>query len=194
MKIAVLGCGSLIWNYGSLQINDDQWHAGGPLLPVEFARISGGSRLTLVIKPGWQEVNTLFAISGFDNLDEAVENLWVREGAGTGRVGFYNFLNGENHLSQANQAIVPALISWGKNSGTDAVIWTDLPPNFTDKTGLAYNHSGITTFFTGLNENESSSARIYVENAPLQVDTRFRSGFQLIIEQAGNRKLPNVLI
>lgn len=50
MKIAVLGWGSLIWDQGNLQINDDRWHTAGPLLPIEFARISGGSRLTLVIK------------------------------------------------------------------------------------------------------------------------------------------------
>lgn len=88
----------------------------------------------------------------------------------------------------ANKAIVPALISWGKDSDIDAVIWTDLPPNFTDKTGLTFNLSGITAFFTGLSETEFYSARIYVKNAPPQVDTRFKSGIQLIIEQVGKPK------
>lgn len=188
MKIAVLGWGSLIWDQRNLQIDDNRWHPKGPLLPIEFGRVSGGSRLTLIIKPGWQEVITLYAISAFDNLAEAIENLRDREGTSKDRIGFYNFLNGENHLRPANQGIVPALISWGKDSDIDSVIWTDLPPNFTDKTDLAFNLDGITTFFRDLNETELSSARIYVENTPPQVDTRFRSGIQLIIEQVDKPK------
>ena len=48
MKIAVLGWGSLIWNKGKLRLTTN-WTDGGPVLPIEFSRISDDGRLTLVI-------------------------------------------------------------------------------------------------------------------------------------------------
>ena len=48
MKIAVLGWGSLIWNKGNLRLTTN-WTDGGPILPIEFSRISDDGRLTLVI-------------------------------------------------------------------------------------------------------------------------------------------------
>jgi hypothetical protein len=45
--IVCLGWGSLIWNPKDLPVED--WHGDGPALPVEFARISRGGRLTLVV-------------------------------------------------------------------------------------------------------------------------------------------------
>ncbi len=48
MKIAYLGWGSLIWDPGMLPISGD-WKPGGPVLPIEFSRISDNGRLTLVI-------------------------------------------------------------------------------------------------------------------------------------------------
>jgi hypothetical protein len=59
MQIAIVGWGSLIWCPGSLQIKSG-WHRDGPPLPVEFARISGDGRLTLVIHPGSKEQQTLW--------------------------------------------------------------------------------------------------------------------------------------
>jgi len=50
MRIAVLGWGSLIWKPDKPAISAP-WHANGPLLPIEFARISLDGRLTLVLCP-----------------------------------------------------------------------------------------------------------------------------------------------
>lgn len=49
MKIACLGWGSLIWNPGDLKIKTEDWFSGGPILPIEFVRISTDKRVTLVI-------------------------------------------------------------------------------------------------------------------------------------------------
>jgi hypothetical protein len=49
--IAVIGWGSLIWCPGILRTKS-RWHSDGPALPIEFARISGDNRLSLVIHPG----------------------------------------------------------------------------------------------------------------------------------------------
>ncbi|HOW68396.1 MAG TPA: hypothetical protein P5055_13320 [Candidatus Paceibacterota bacterium] len=48
MSIAILGWGSLIWNPRDLPITGD-WQGDGPVLPIEFTRISDNGRLTLVI-------------------------------------------------------------------------------------------------------------------------------------------------
>lgn len=48
MAIAILGWGSLIWCPGNLRIRGP-WRHDGPVLPIEFARISADGRLTLVV-------------------------------------------------------------------------------------------------------------------------------------------------
>jgi hypothetical protein len=48
MRIAILGWGSLIWKPNGLPMSGD-WKRGGPVLPIEFSRVSSDGRLTLVI-------------------------------------------------------------------------------------------------------------------------------------------------
>lgn len=48
MKIAVLGWGSVVWERGVLEVAAD-FLPNGPHLPLEFCRVSGDERLTLVI-------------------------------------------------------------------------------------------------------------------------------------------------
>ena len=52
MKIAILGWGSLIWQPKDLKFDANiGWKEKGPILPIEFARISKDGRLALVITP-----------------------------------------------------------------------------------------------------------------------------------------------
>ena len=75
MKIAILGWGSLIWLPKDLKFDTNSgWKENGPVLPIEFARISKDGRLTLVITPNGTEVPTLYAVSSFDSLNLAVLN------------------------------------------------------------------------------------------------------------------------
>jgi hypothetical protein len=53
--IACIGWGSLIWDMRNLNV-DGNWHADGPLLPIEFARQSRDGRITLVIVQGFAPV------------------------------------------------------------------------------------------------------------------------------------------
>ena len=63
MKIAILGWGSLIWLPKDLKFDTNSgWKENGPVLPIEFARISKDGRLTLVITPNGTEVPTLYAV------------------------------------------------------------------------------------------------------------------------------------
>src|SRR5665647_784287 len=95
MTITILGGGSLVWDTRSLQIDTTKgnkgWLADGRALPIEFARISNDGRLTLVIVPDKNEViQTLYAFSKYQDLDEAILDLAVREGCGKNKIGSYN--------------------------------------------------------------------------------------------------------
>ena len=76
MKIAILGWGSLIWQPKELKfVANIGWKENGPVLPIEFARISKDGRLTLVITANGTEVPTLYSVSSIDTIDLAVLNL-----------------------------------------------------------------------------------------------------------------------
>ena len=126
MKIAVLAWGSLIWEPRNLQTTID-FLPFGPKLPVEFSRVSGGKRLTLVI----DEANgftccTFLAKSIFTDLDPAKHNLKEREGmAGVKGVGSVDLTTGtESQRSKERHPIaVETIRLWAMGTGHDAVIW-----------------------------------------------------------------------
>jgi len=182
MKIALLGWGSLIWNKGDLKIVEKHWNEDGPMLPIEFARMSTGGRLTLVIKPNWKQVTVLYSTSEFTELDAAIENLQIREGTPAERIGFYNFQTGDKNIREANIPILENLIYWNKNQGFDAIIWTDLPPNFRDKLNLVFNLENVSHVLKNLNPADFDSAREYIEKAPQQVETLFRGEIEKIVQ------------
>ena len=90
-KIAILGWGSLIWEQ-----KDDfnkyigVWKEDGPILPIEFSRISDSRNgaLTLVIDPdnGYQ-VRTKYTLSKRENPEDAVCDLRTREGTVIRHIG-----------------------------------------------------------------------------------------------------------
>ena len=130
MKIAILGWGSLIWCPGSLAIRT-AWHADGPQLPIEFARISDDERLTLVILPGRQKQPTYWALSSFDKLELAKANLQKREGCKRAS---------DIHCAVASQGsgsddkIVSEVSAWLKDKpDLDAAAWTGLTSNWEEK-------------------------------------------------------------
>jgi hypothetical protein len=78
MNIAILAWGALLWYKGSLKIRS-RWLFDGPALPIEFARIFDDGVLTLVIQEGSPEVGTYWALSGYETLDAAIENVREQE-------------------------------------------------------------------------------------------------------------------
>ena|SRR5271165_3513243 len=80
MKIAVLAWGSVVWDPQDLRAAGT-FAPNGPLLPIEFRRVSADGRLTLVIDETFGAICTTYsAPSALQNLDAAVENLRGREG------------------------------------------------------------------------------------------------------------------
>jgi len=180
MKIAVLGWGSLIWETGSLSITPE-WHKDGPKLPVEFARVSSGDRLTLVLVDSAPIQMTLWTLSLKETLAEAVEDLRKREGpTKSENIGRWcKVQEADSH----NASIVSAISDWAMRYELDGVVWTALGPKKPNgENGLATGDEFI-DFLRGLAANgKDAAAREYIEKAPVQIYTPIRKS---VVDELG---------
>lgn len=186
MKIAVLGWGSLIWNpvreSGRLDLADDKWFPDGPQLPIEFARISRDRRLTLVICPAAEKVPVLWAMMASNSLDEAINNLRNVEGirpSSENRIGYVNLQSGEKR-SNVVADVADEIRRWARLKKAEAVIWTDLPPNFEEKTRTELTEENVIIYLSNLPADSKTMkmAEEYIRRAPRQIKTRLRSAIE----------------
>ncbi|MEK7404267.1 MAG: hypothetical protein AAB225_04095 [Acidobacteriota bacterium] len=188
MKIAILGWGSLIWDPRDLP-REGCWQTGGPVLPVEFSRVSSDGRLTLVIDPtDGAEVRTLFVRSARSDLDDAICDLRCREGTSCSRIGCVDLVH--TWTRSRGKSIAEIVQKWMQSPGFDAVVWTDLAPNFKDKTGKPFSVEAAIQYLEGLPKGQRRRAYEYVNNAPPEVDTpvrrRLRESGKLAAWESGN--------
>ncbi len=119
MKIACIGWGSLIWNPGNLKVQN-KWFEDGPLLPIEFIRISDDKRVTLVIDKMSKPVRTLWSLMTIYNLEDAIISLKEREGTKGDKIHSVksDFIGDDKIKVIINE--------WIKSKRLDAAIWTGL--------------------------------------------------------------------
>jgi len=182
MIVAILGWGSLIWDPRNLQIDTTKgvrgWIEGGPLLPIEFARISNDGRLTLVIAPNEDhEIATLYAFSKYQEVDEAILDLAVREGCGKNRIGVYikhidQFSN--NFLSKKFQQSRNRIIEWISQKEIGALIWTNLSVNYEEKLNQKFSKENVIGYLNFLSPDIQAKAEEYIRKAPKAVNTPIR--------------------
>jgi hypothetical protein len=173
MKIAVLGWGSLISCPGDLSLTGG-WQTGGPVLKIEFSRISADGRLTLVIDPiHGSEVNTLYAESTHEHLEDAVCNLMSREGTSRNNVGVVSKRVSENRGCN-HPEVLPAMQEWLNASSFDAVIWADLKSNFQEKRHTSFSTHDAYKYLESLPPVCKENARKYIKQAPPQTSTALR--------------------
>ena len=180
MKIAVLAWGSLVWDPRDLQ-TIATFAANGPLLPVEFCRISEDGRLTLAIDEDVGAVCTTYsAESAHDDLDAAIENLRTREGTKAWEIGFAEPASdrqSEVAMDRHPQAVA-SIAAWAASNGYDAAIWTALKSNFDDwgKAGEPFSVTAAIRYLEGLESEEDKFARAleYIRKAPPEVETPVR--------------------
>lgn len=193
MRVAVLGWGSLIWNPGCLRLADGEWRPDGPVLPIEFARISGSGeepeRLTLTLREGAQDVPTLWSELEQDELDVAGANLAQREKCAVERIGYVG-PNGGSQLRAitdptAAQELLRRLEAWRVEKGFDAVIWTDLRSNFEAKRrddggrAIALTPAAAIAYLQELvRADGAAAAEKYIRYAPEQVHTDIRHAIE----------------
>lgn len=178
MKIAILAWGSLIWQPKDLFFDKEfGWKEDGPILPIEFARISKDGRLTLVITKNGTKVPVLYALSNYQNVEEAVLNLAVREGSGRRSIGSYD--KTKNEFSN-DVFFEQNIIDWIKHKDIDAVIWTNLEENWDIKNEKGEIICKIQPdirikYLKDLKGNTSALAEEYIRKTPVQIKTKYRA-------------------
>jgi energy-coupling factor transporter ATP-binding protein EcfA2 len=177
MKIAILAWGSLVWDPRKLPVVGDA-QKDGPILPIEFSRISRDKRLTLVIdeKHG-AKVPSRYYTSATTDLDQAIVDLQEREAMPSkDRVGFVSLVTAD--VSKSAQASHPDTVEyirkWAKKNSFDAVIWTALESNFEQKTGEPFSSDAAVRYLATLTGEAKTKAEEYINKAPSEVNTPVR--------------------
>jgi len=133
MKIAYFAWGSLLWDSDGLNLQT-LWKKTNIRLPLNFSRISdnGKGRLTLVIDNIDGISNPIYyAITKTTNLNTAIENLKIREGTIPKYIGYINLKNDSSRYSdRLTQKDIEKFKTFALKNKIDAVVWTDLYPNF----------------------------------------------------------------
>jgi hypothetical protein len=181
MKIAVLAWGSLVWDPRDLQAAAE-FAPNGPLLPVEFCRISVDGRLTLAIDETFGATCTTYsAPSALESLDAVIENLRLREGMLNAlEVGFVEPSGKQSDIAlQRHPEAVATIAAWVTSSGYDAAIWTALASNFdqSDKGGEPFSVTAAIQYLETLEGQDAAKfarALAYIRNAPPEVETPVR--------------------
>jgi hypothetical protein len=133
MKIAYFAWGSLLWDSEGIDLQTN-WKKTNIKLPLNFSRISdnGKGRLTLVIDNKNGIYNPIYyAIVKTTNLNNAIQNLKIREKTITKYIGYINLKNDSSRYSdRLTQAEIQSFKNFAIKHKFDAIVWTDLSPNF----------------------------------------------------------------
>jgi hypothetical protein len=176
--IAIIGWGSLVWakstpssNGGELLLRSE-WHRDGPKFPLEYARISKGNRLTLII---WQSAplqTTLWAESAFENLTQAHANLAAREGGNPNNIHYVS--SGGDFDPNISKPVLTEVHAWLQSRPKIAhVLWGGgLASNFEEKSGMPFSSENVVSW---LRANANPLAEEYIRKTPKQIQPPSRS-------------------
>ncbi len=182
MKSAVLAWGSVVSDPWDLQVAAE-FAPNGPLLPIEFCRVSGDGRLTLALDETFGAVCTTYsAPSAIQSLDGAIENLRLRERVPDGsEVRFVEPASDKQSdiAMQRHPKAVAAIAAWAESNGYDAAIWAALKSNFDepDKGGELFPVTAAIRYLETLESRDAAKfaqALAYIRNAPVEVETPVR--------------------
>ena len=180
MKIAILGWGSLLWDPRDLQLATS-FTLTGPSLPIEFCRVSKNHRLTLIIDETFGTLcQTYAATSACSELDEAIENLRLRDGMSSGAdVGFVEIGSQKRSpvAAQRHPHAVETIADWTLNAGYDAAIWTALDSHFERQIKEPFSVNAAMRFLENLEQQDPAAfarALDYIRRAPAATQTPVR--------------------
>ena len=151
----------------------------GPRVSVEFCRISGDGRVTLVIDEAWgADCLTYCATSLLSNLGDAVENLRLREGMPNLKgVGFVDLASDKcgSRAMERHPKTVGIVKAWARSTGYDAAVWTALASNFCEKVGEPFSVEASLRHLGQLNVPAFDRALNYIRQAPPEVQAPVRA-------------------
>jgi hypothetical protein len=174
--IPVLGWGSLTYDWGGLSLREPvRWLLRGPILPIEFSRISSAGRrkglLTAVVDEAHgQHVQTRLCVSALAAIAPIREELRIREGGTRKRwIGSIDRMGiSEGDVSEA---IRQNLHEWLLTTDYAGVVWTAIPPDFG---ATSFSLDGALEHLKALEPSTRQEARNYIVWAPDEVDTPLR--------------------
>ena len=157
----------MIWDKRDLDI-EEEWYKDGPLLPVEFTRISSNGRVTLIIDQEAEPVQVLWAKMTMTDVKTARESLRVREDCSLNRIHWID-------QGSAGENVVQEIIKhWIKVKGIDGAIWSGL--SFSERTNYQRpTIEAIIEHLTALLGEIAHLAETYVRRTPVQVATVYRA-------------------
>lgn len=186
--IVCLGWGSLIWDPDNLPVEhtdpvESAWMPDGPLLPVEFARHSGGNRMTLVLVPDRKAVPVLWTPLLVADLETAKRSLAARECRRKDRRPptddtirrFVDSSCGWWSRDDSQGGCIDIIGRWAVSRSLLAVVWTDLPARFNEIDGRIPTAEQVIDFLQGRKGKELKKARDYITRAPKQISTDYRN-------------------
>jgi hypothetical protein len=182
VKSVVLAWGSSVWDPRDLKIASE-FAANGPLLPIEFCRVSEDGRLTLAIDETFGALCKAYsAPSALESLDAARDDLCLSEGMSDARaIGFVEpASNRQSDLAmQSHPQVVATIAAWAESLGYDAAIWTALASNFNEwgKGGEPFSVSAALQYLEtleGEDPTKFTQALAYIRKAPPEVETPVR--------------------
>lgn len=146
MKIAIIGWGSLLWDRKEwFDSKHEEWQEGGPVLPIEFSRISRsrGNILTPVIDPRHgSQCPTAWCLSNREDFMDTICDIRQREGV------LYKYINWIKFADNVHNCPFPEIeliiSNWMASKYIDVTVWTGTQPNFQRITG---NRFSIQTAF-----------------------------------------------
>lgn len=182
MRISVLAWGSIVWDRRNLAIIAD-FEPTGPRLPIEFCRVSRDGRLTLVIDESFGTSSiTYSALSAFDDLDAAIENLRDRESMPTPKGVSFTVADCSRQSARAIERhphAVKTITAWVNANGLDAAIWAALGSNFAEKASEPFSVEAAIRYLETQNGKMLDSALNYIRRAPPEVRTPVREAVNI---------------
>jgi len=173
MRIACIAWGSLLWKTGPLKLASS-WMAGGPALPLEFARDSDDSdELAIVLREGAPLMPTYFALLDANDMEAARTMLAAREKIDPHHpewIGSFPPVKGG--------AVDARIAAWLVQQELDGVVWTALPPKFFNVEGQAPSPDEAVAFLAGLRGTVRQAAEDYVRRVPAAIRTAYRVRFE----------------
>jgi hypothetical protein len=140
LRVAILGWGFLLWEGGgAFDKWHDDWRCDGPMLNLEFSRVSASrlNALTLVIDRDNGAPNRVaWCLSLRDDPVLAQADLQSREGTTIRNIG--RILAAQPDSNPANQS-ADDIAAWAQTQGLDVVVWTRLSSNFESVTGISFS-------------------------------------------------------
>jgi len=143
-------------------------------LKIEFSRISKDGRLTLVIDPmSGVEIQTYYGISARTDLEEAIEDLRLRENTTKPYIGRV-VRDPKDEETSDRFCGHEEVQKWLLNTSFDAAVWTALNPNFLERRHLAFSPESAIAYLQSLSKERRITALNYVRSVPNETSTPAR--------------------